>query len=192
VKSYYGLVNYQGLDGLKYLNGLYPDNYQLIKYINSSSAKQNLSSINPQIMRPEGEFDSKQTVWPKPQSENSLPIILEAVGDSYTKFSNISANTGLPTVLGWPVHEWLWRNSYKPDGTSIGYDLPGKRTADVQLVYESKSIEETKILLKKYYVDYVWVGKLEREKYKNLDEEKFGKIGKAFLKFGGSTLYQVN
>src|SRR3989344_5022795 len=34
------------------------------------------------------------------------PVILEAQGDSYTDFARVSANTGLPTVLGWTVHEW--------------------------------------------------------------------------------------
>jgi uncharacterized membrane protein len=37
------------------------------------------------------------------------PVIVEAQGDSYTDYARISANTGLPTVLGWTVHEWLWR-----------------------------------------------------------------------------------
>ena len=37
------------------------------------------------------------------------PVILEAVGESYTEFNRFSAYTGLPTVEGWTVHEWLWR-----------------------------------------------------------------------------------
>jgi YYY domain-containing protein len=189
-KSYYGLVNYRGLDGLKYLSTVYPDNYQLIKYLNSDKNK--LTTKNVSIPRPVQEFDSKQTKWANTNNENHLPIILEAVGDSYTKYSNISANTGFPTVLGWPVHEWLWRNSYKADGTSIGYDLPGKRTADAQKMYESNDLNETKKLLEDYSVDYVWVGQLEREKYKNLNEKKFSRIGKVYLKFGNSTLYKVD
>ncbi len=36
-------------------------------------------------------------------------VILEACGDSYTDYNIISAYTGLPTVRGWFVHEWLWR-----------------------------------------------------------------------------------
>lgn len=156
VRSYYGLVNYQGLDGTKYISALYPDDYKLITTLNSPNYSSTFSEA---------------------------PIILEAVGDSYTKYARISANTGVSIVLGWPVHEWLWRN---------GYDIPGKRTADVQRIYESESASETKLLLKEYKVNYVWVGQLEREKYKNLDEKKFGEIGKVFLKFGNSELYKVN
>lgn len=190
INAYYGLKNYIGLDGLKYLQSLYPDDYKLINWLKSSEG-QKLRSKNSQILRPQLEFDSKNTIWPKPQSENFLPVILEGVGDSYTKYARISANTGFPTVLGWPVHEWLWRNSYKADGTSTGYDLPGRRTADVLKIYESVDLNETKNLLKEYQVDYVWVGQLEREKYKNLNEKKFLQLGKVFLKFGNSTLYKV-
>lgn len=190
VKSYYGLTEYKGLDGLKYLESLYPDDYALINWLNFSKTK--LVSKNAYVLRPSDEMDSKNTLWPKTKSNNNLPIILEAVGDSYTKYARISANTGFSTVLGWPVHEWLWRNSYKTDGTSIGYDLPGKRTADVLKIYESENIDETKKLLKEYFVDYVWVGQLEREKYKNLDEGKFKQVGKVFKKFGVSVLYKID
>lgn len=37
------------------------------------------------------------------------PVVLEANGDSYSDYERVSAMTGLPTVLGWYVHEWLWR-----------------------------------------------------------------------------------
>ena len=33
----------------------------------------------------------------------------------------VAANTGLPTVLGWPGHEWQWRGSDHPE--------PGRREA---------------------------------------------------------------
>ena len=46
------------------------------------------------------------------QNIKGQPVILEAQGDSYTDYARISANTGLPTVLGWTVHEWLWRGTY--------------------------------------------------------------------------------
>ena len=39
------------------------------------------------------------------------PVVLEANGDSYSDYERVSAMTGLPTVLGWYVHEWLWRGN---------------------------------------------------------------------------------
>ena len=96
------------------------------------------------------------------------PVILEAQGDSYTDFNRIAAYTGNPTVAGWWVHEWLWRGSA---------DVVGNRIPDIVAIYESEDIDTTKSLLKKYRVSYVVISKMEREKYKNLNEEKFTKIG---------------
>jgi uncharacterized membrane protein len=112
------------------------------------------------------------------------PVILEAQGDSYTDFNHVSAYTGLPTVAGWWVHEWLWRGSA---------DVVGKRIPDVVALYESKDLEQIKKLLKKYDVSYVIVSTLERQKYKELQEAKFAKIGKKIFTSsnGFGALYQV-
>lgn len=54
------------------------------------------------------------------------PHIVEAPGDSYTTFDQISMATGLPTIEGWLVHEWLWRG---------GYEAPAGRATDVDTIY---------------------------------------------------------
>lgn len=97
------------------------------------------------------------------------PIILEAQGDSYTDFARVSVNTGLPTVLGWTVHEWLWRGSYS---------ITVPRIADVKLLYETSDILITKNLIKKYNISYVFIGSLERQKYPSLKVDKFMRLGK--------------
>ena len=60
-------------------------------------------------------------------------------------------------------------------------------------LYESKDQNETRRLLEKYRIEYVVVSRLEKEKYKNLNEEKFKALGKKV--FGSSNglgaLYQV-
>ncbi|KKR14110.1 MAG: YYY membrane protein [Candidatus Woesebacteria bacterium GW2011_GWA1_39_21b] len=110
------------------------------------------------------------------------PVILEAPGDSYTEFNVVSSYTGLPTVSGWFVHEWLWR------GTS---EIPQARVADITQIYTSENIEITKSFLKKYKVSYVVVGNFEREKYPNLVEEKFAKLGKIDFSSGNTRIYQI-
>jgi uncharacterized membrane protein len=45
------------------------------------------------------------------QNISGQPVMLEAWGESYTTFNRVSAYTGLPTVIGWRVHEWLWREA---------------------------------------------------------------------------------
>ncbi|MEN9407992.1 MAG: hypothetical protein RLZZ455_1208 [Candidatus Parcubacteria bacterium] len=110
------------------------------------------------------------------------PVILEAQGDSYTDYSRISSNTGIPTVLGWTVHEWLWRGSY---------DIPSPRIGDISLLYESNDLQITHDLLKKYKVEYVVIGDLEREKYPNLYEKKFSVLGSIVYERDGARLYRI-
>jgi uncharacterized membrane protein len=113
------------------------------------------------------------------------PLILEAQGDSYTDYERISAFTGLPTVAGWWVHQWLWRGSA---------DVVGKRIPDIVEIYEGKDIGKTRELLKKYHIKYVIVSSLERQKYPNLNEEKFSIFGKKIFESSNKlgALYQVN
>lgn len=111
------------------------------------------------------------------------PVILEAQGDSYTDYARVSSNTGLPTVLGWTVHEWLWRGSY---------DVPAPRISDIQTLYESNDISKTIKLLKKYKIQYVFIGSLEREKYPQLNESKFQKLGQFVFKKGETKIYLIN
>jgi len=112
------------------------------------------------------------------------PVILEAQGDSYTDFNHVSSYTGLPTVAGWWVHEWLWRGSS---------DVVGKRIPDVVALYESKDIQITKDLIKKYDISYVIISSLERQKYKGLQEAKFSKLGRKIFEStnGFGALYQL-
>ena len=95
--------------------------------------------------------------------------MLEANGDSYSGYERVSAMTGLPTVLGWYVHEWLWR-----DDTA---DL-NEKSADIESIYTSLDEEYVKELLEEYDVSYIFVGSKEREKYGDaLNEEVLNSLG---------------
>lgn len=110
------------------------------------------------------------------------PTILEAQGDSYTEFNIISSYTGLPTIEGWYVHEWLWR------GTA---DFPQGRADEVQQLYVSPDLSLTKSLLDKYAVKYVVVGNFERQKYPDLNTAKWNTLGKPVFTSGATTLYEI-
>ncbi|MFA6369212.1 MAG: DUF2298 domain-containing protein, partial [Candidatus Shapirobacteria bacterium] len=111
------------------------------------------------------------------------PVMLEAVGDSYTTFNQISVATGLPTVQGWIVHEWLWRG---------GYDKPKARQDDVQKIYESEDLNRLKNLIKKYNINYIFVGDKEYEKYPDINEKNFIDIGGQIIFQSGKTkIYQL-
>ncbi len=111
------------------------------------------------------------------------PVILEATGDSYTDYARISANTGLPTVVGWPVHEWLWRGTY---------DVVGPRVDDVKTIYTTVDLNITKNLIKKYNISYVVISSLEKEKYSDINEEKFNLLGQILYQNNGAKLYKIN
>ena len=109
------------------------------------------------------------------------PVVLEANGDSYTGYERVSAMTGLPTLLGWYVHEWLWR-----DDTA---DL-NQKSADVESIYTSSDVEYVKELVEKYGVSYIFVGSKEREKYEDrLNEETLNSIGTVVFRDERSETY---
>lgn len=111
------------------------------------------------------------------------PVILEASGDSYTDYARISANTGLPTVLGWTVHEWLWRGTY---------EVAAPRISDVQTIYTSNDIDDVIDLIKKYNIKYIVVSGLEKQKYPNLNEALFIRLGKIVFEKDKTILYEIN
>lgn len=115
---------------------------------------------------------------------NNQPVILEAQGDSYTDYERISSLTGLPTVAGWWVHEWLWRGSP---------DFIGKRIPETTALYESRDLNLTKELIRKYNIRFIIVSTLEKQKYQNLNEEKFKKIGRLVFQSSNQkgVIYQV-
>ncbi len=87
---------------------------------------------------------------------DGLPVLVEAVDNSYSDGGRISGRTGIPTLLGWPRHERLWGRSD---------ELVSDREEDVRRIYESDDAEEARGLLDDYGVEYVYVGWLEREQY---------------------------
>ena len=99
--------------------------------------------------------DASAIRWLK-QNIKGSPVVLEANGDSYTGYERVSASTGLPTVLGWYVHEWLWRNNVP--------DL-NEKSADIQTIYTSTDAETVKKLISRYDISYIFVGGQEKEKY---------------------------
>ena len=160
VRSYFdSLRNYKGLNGLAWIEEQYPDDYQAIDWLNRKGCQ--LSAVSCQLNR---------------------TVLVEADGDSYTDHARFSAFTGLPTIIGWPVHEWLWRGSY---------DVVSPRRDVVRKIYESEDIDETKELLKEFNVSYVIVGTLERQKFQNINEDKLQLFGQIVFQQGETTIYKV-
>jgi uncharacterized membrane protein len=141
IKGYYGSIgysNYKGLDGLRFMETKFTDDYYVVRWLNEHVSGQE--------------------------------VVLEASGNDFSNYNIISMATGLPTILGWSGHEWLWRG---------GAEIPTQRAAEVQNIYESPEDTVTKSLIQKYNVAYIVIGSLERDKFKNIKEDKLLKLGTA-------------
>jgi uncharacterized membrane protein len=170
VRSYFGSLRaYEGLYGLTWFQLKYPDDWGAIQYLNHESGIMNTDKNKSQ--------NSQFSI------QYSSPVIVEADGDSYTDYARVSAFTGLPTVIGWPVHEWLWRGSY---------DVVAPRREVVRKIYESTDLEETRQLLMSYQVRYIMIGSLERQKYPHLAEWKFPLVAREVFRQEETKVYAID
>ena len=120
--------------------------------------------------------------WLKENIKGS-PVVLEANGDSYSGFERVSASTGLPTILGWYVHEWLWRNDT---------DDLNQKSGDITAIYTSQDEEQVRALLKEYDVSYIFVGSKEIEKYEDsLNNTLLQNLGEIVFMDENSSTYIV-
>ena len=111
--------------------------------------------------------------WLK-ENVKDVEVVLEANGDSYSEYERVSAMTGLPTIMGWYVHEWLWRGDLADINAKI---------ADVENIYTSTDEAHVKSLLEEYDVSYIFVGSCERKKYGD-------QLNNDMLKSMGEVVYQ--
>ena len=111
-----------------------------------------------------------------------VSVVLEANGDSYSGFGRVSSSTGLPTILGWYVHEWLWRNDT---------DDLNRKAADVETIYTSGE-DSVRKLLTEYDVTYIFVGSKEKEKYEErLKPDYLKTLGSVVFEDSGSGTFIV-
>lgn len=153
VRSYFGaLRTYEGVYGLSWLSREHPDDFAGITWLNET------------VIRKPGE------------------TLVEADGDSYTDYERFSAFTGMPTIVGWAVHEWLWRGSY---------DMVSPRREDVRTIYESTDELETMKLIAAYHVRFVIIGSQEKERYTKLNRQKFTHLGKRVFESNTLEIYEM-
>ena len=154
--------------------------YPVMATMNRTNALDNPTSLDGFAFlkgRP-GEYEAIQWLT---REVTGRPVIMEAIGDSFSEFGRVSAYTGLPTVLGWKGHEWQWRGSFGPQGT---------RFEDVNTAYSTTDVQAARTVLDKYQVEFVYVGPLERKKYGPSALEKFGQFMDVAFQSGEVTIYQ--
>jgi YYY domain-containing protein len=142
------------LDGLAYLRRYNPSEYEALAWLREQAA----------------------------QRPGAPPVVLEAVGRQYSEFGRVSANTGLPTVLGWPGHELQWRGGDNPE--------PGRREPLVQQIYDSTDLDAVAFMLDELGVELIYVGPLESRTFEAAGLAKFrDRLDVAFAN-EGVTIYR--
>lgn len=106
--------------------------------------------------------------------------IIEASNESYSKFNAISTFSGVPTVLGWITHEWLWR----------GYLPISFRLNEIKEFYESKNLDFINNMIAKYNLGWIILTQNEKQKY-NVDEYFLKSLGTVCFSSGNSCLVKI-
>jgi YYY domain-containing protein len=112
-----------------------------------------------------------------------------ACGGSYNGagFGGVAAATGHPTVLGWLGHQQQWRG-----GDPAAREQLGPRCADVYTIYSAADASLARELLRKYGVDYVYIGGLERGLYGADGLAKFEQLGAPVFQQDEVTIFKVS
>ncbi len=91
--------------------------------------------------------------------------------NEYTHLGRVSAFTGLPTLIGWGGHETQWRFNWlqQPQNASV----IDQRIDDVTQIYTNPDSGAVMSLLRRYHVNYVYVGQAERQRYPTANLGRF-------------------
>ncbi|WP_298819187.1 DUF2298 domain-containing protein [Chloroflexus sp.] len=124
------------------------------------------------------------------RNARGTPIILEAHQPSYQWAGRIATFTGMPTLLGWEWHQIQQRSAVQA-GPVIGY-----RQQIIATIYNTPDPDTALSALRRYGVEYVYVGGVERQLYSAEGLAKFATLvgrGDLDLVFrqGESVLYRV-
>jgi uncharacterized membrane protein len=96
--------------------------------------------------------DYHAIMWLRENVEHNAVILEAEIGAFVGGGSRISAYTGLPSVLGWGGHQNIQRRA----------DRVATRAAEVRELYWTDDIPRKRYLLRKYRVEYVVIGDVER------------------------------
>ena len=99
------------------------------------------------------------------QNVEGSPVMLEAVTPIYRWGGRVSIYTGLPNIAGWEWHQKQQRWNYA--------ETVSKRIAEVARIYNTPSSQEALDIMRKYGVEYVYLGQVERLYYNPVGLAKF-------------------
>ena len=110
------------------------------------------------------KWDYDAILWMQ-DNLRGTPVIMEGVTPIYRWGSRVSVYTGLPTVIGWDWHQKQQRWGYQW--------MVDQRVTDVSKAFGTIDQALALSTLKKYEVEYVFIGQLERLYYPEDGINKF-------------------
>ena len=99
------------------------------------------------------------------QNVEGSPVMLEGVTPTYRWGGRVSIYTGLPSIVGWEWHQEQQRWNYR--------ETVDQRIREVARIYNALSNQEALEIMRKYDVEYVYLGKVEHLYYDPLGLAKF-------------------
>lgn len=109
-------------------------------------------------------------------------VLVEAVGDSFSFAARISTYSAIPAVLGWPVHELLWRR--------LDPEVDARREA-VGRLYAATDPDAARAIAARYGARWIVVGETERALYPQLNELALTSIGHVVFQAGQSFIVEL-
>lgn len=144
--------------------------------------------------------DWEAILWLRRETQGR-PVLLEAVGGSYSYAGRLGVFSGAINPLNWASHQWTWRFAYPPgvkDWHQVrarigetGTDAIAQHETDLRTIYETTDPALARELIERYRIRYLYIGDLEREKYPQIQESLLRGLGTEVFSYGESRLIEV-
>jgi YYY domain-containing protein len=122
------------------------------------------------------------------ENVDGTPVIVEGHAPEYRWGTRFTIYTGLPSVVGWNWHQRQQR-------TYLGTNDVQNRVDQVNQFYSTQNVEEAKMLISEYDVEYIIVGQMEEVYYPEEGLMKFaqfeGELWEKVYSNTGTTIYRV-
>ena len=110
-------------------------------------------------------YDRDAILWMRENIPGS-PVVLEGNAPLYHWGSRVSIYTGLPTVIGWDWHQ-------KQQRSIVDGGIIDRRIDAVRAIYNTRDANDALANLRRFRVQYIYVGEMERAFYDATGLSKF-------------------
>jgi YYY domain-containing protein len=110
-------------------------------------------------------------------------VVAEGLGNEYDPASaGMATYSGAATVLGWAGHELQWRGPVSEIGA---------RQTDLAALYRDAPVEQVRLILDRYAIQYVVVSDIERRLYGDQVTNRFDNVLPVAFRSGPITIYRT-